>query len=63
MQEATQRGGRAGAFAADFAQPGEATRLAGEVVRDMGPVDILVLNASIELLEEYQDISDETFDR
>ena len=63
VQKATQGGGRAGAFAADFAQPGEATRLAGEVVRDMGPVDILVLNASIELLEEYQDISDETFDR
>jgi NAD(P)-dependent dehydrogenase (short-subunit alcohol dehydrogenase family) len=54
-----ERGGEAAAFAADFAAAGAGARLAHEV----GPVDILVLNASIELLEPPESISAERFDR
>jgi NAD(P)-dependent dehydrogenase (short-subunit alcohol dehydrogenase family) len=56
-------GGRAMAFAADFAAPGAAGAVAGQVAAAFGPIDILVLNASIELLEDYTAISRERFDR
>jgi NAD(P)-dependent dehydrogenase (short-subunit alcohol dehydrogenase family) len=57
------RGGRAVAFAADFAEAGAGTRLAARLERDFGPIDILVLNASIELLEPPESVSTERFDR
>jgi NAD(P)-dependent dehydrogenase (short-subunit alcohol dehydrogenase family) len=63
VAEIAGRNGAARAFAADFAQRGEAGRLAERIGQELGPVDILVLNASIELLEEYEGISDVTFDR
>lgn len=57
-------GSSAKSFAADFSRPGEGKRLAETVARELGgPVDILVLNASIELLEDVEDISQETFNR
>src|SRR4051812_9259336 len=58
VREIGERRGTARAFAADFTQRGEAARLALRVAEDLGPIDILVLNASIELLEPYQDVSD-----
>ncbi len=42
-----QRGGHAEAFAADLADADAAERLAAAVVTGMGPVDILVNNASV----------------
>jgi len=54
-----ERGGAAVAVAADFADPGAGSRLA----EDVGAIDILVLNASIELLEPPESISTERFDR
>jgi NAD(P)-dependent dehydrogenase (short-subunit alcohol dehydrogenase family) len=53
------RGGTAVAVAADFADPGAGSRLADEV----GAIDILVLNASIEMLEPPENVSTERFDR
>jgi glucose 1-dehydrogenase len=59
----TQRGGVAQRFAADFAPAGSGAGLAGDVTKAIGPIDILVLNASIEILEDYDAISGEHFDR
>ena len=56
-------GGRAQDFVADFAMPGAGAQLAAEVLAAMGRVDILVLNASIELVEELEEITQEHFDR
>jgi glucose 1-dehydrogenase len=63
MQEIEQLGGVGRAFPADFSDSGAGTRLAKHVSEMFGPVDILVLNASIEILEEYEAISEQTFDR
>jgi len=51
------------AVAADFSREGEAARLAEVAGTIFGAVDILVLNASIEILEDYRAISRATFDR
>jgi len=56
-------GGRAEAFAGDFAADGAGAALARQVVAAFGVVDILVLNASIELVEPWTEISRERFDR
>jgi glucose 1-dehydrogenase len=56
-------GGAAEAFAADFAQEGAAERLAADVLAAFGKVDILVINASIEILEPWQAIDRAHFDR
>ncbi len=56
-------GGKATAFAADFAEPGAGTGLASRLDDEFGPIDILVLNASIELLEPPESVSTEHFDR
>jgi NAD(P)-dependent dehydrogenase (short-subunit alcohol dehydrogenase family) len=63
VAEVEGRNGTARAFAADFAQRGAAGGLAECIGQELGPMDILVLNASIELLEENEDFSDATFDR
>ena len=55
-------GGGARAFAADFAEDAAASRLAAEVTAAFGRVDILVLNASIELPEDYREVTRERFD-
>lgn len=55
-------GGTAQAFAQDFAEDDAGRRLAGDVT-DWAPIDILVLNASIEIPEDWQIISRAHFDR
>jgi NAD(P)-dependent dehydrogenase (short-subunit alcohol dehydrogenase family) len=56
-------GGAARAFAADFATDDGATGLAASVRAAFGQVDILVLNASIELVEPWVAVTRERFDR
>jgi NAD(P)-dependent dehydrogenase (short-subunit alcohol dehydrogenase family) len=63
VAEIVAHGGRATGFAADFADSGSARDVAARVAAALGPIDILVLNASIELLEDYTTISPERFDR
>ncbi|MBV9758608.1 MAG: SDR family oxidoreductase [Alphaproteobacteria bacterium] len=55
--------GEARAFGADFAEEEAGSRLARDVVAALGPVDILVLNASIELPEPFETIDRARFDR
>jgi glucose 1-dehydrogenase len=55
-------GGKAQAFAQDFAEDDAGTKLATAVTA-WASVDILVLNASIEIPEDWQTISREHFDR
>jgi len=62
VREIEQGGGTARAFGQDFALDDAGRRLS-EAVTAWAPVDILVLNASIELVEAYQDIAREHFDR
>lgn len=63
VQEIERQGGASQAFPADFSDSGTGARLAERVASQFGPIDILVLNASIEILEDYESISEETFDR
>ena len=62
VQEIEAAGGVARAFGQDFAAD-DAGRLLASAVSAWAAVDILVLNASIELPEAYQDISRAHFDR
>jgi len=62
-QTIAARGGSARCFAADFNVPGTPAKLAAQVTEALGPIDILVLNASIEILEDYDVISEEHFER
>ena len=62
VREIEQAGGVARAFAQDFAQDDAGRHLAA-TVSAWAAVDILVLNASIELPEAYEDISRAHFDR
>ncbi len=55
--------GRGAAFAADFADPAAADALADQVVEKFGRVDILVLNASIEILQKFGAIDMATYER
>jgi NAD(P)-dependent dehydrogenase (short-subunit alcohol dehydrogenase family) len=51
------------AFAADFSAPGAGGRLAADVLAAFGRVDILVLNASVEIVEPFGQISDAAWER
>jgi glucose 1-dehydrogenase len=62
VEDIERSGGAARAFGQDFALDDAGGRLAAAVAA-WSPVDILVLNASIELPESYQAISRERFDR
>jgi len=62
VHEIEHGGGVARAFGQDFAEEDAGHRLAAAVTA-WSPVDILVLNASIELPESYQSITRERFDR
>ena len=62
VREIEQSGGTARAFCQDFVLDDAGHRLAA-AVSAWSPVDILVLNASIELPEAYQGIARERFDR
>jgi NAD(P)-dependent dehydrogenase (short-subunit alcohol dehydrogenase family) len=55
--------GTAEVFAADFAADGAAEALGRDVSSAFGGIDILVVNASIEILEDWQAISRAHFDR
>ena len=59
----TGAGHSAQSFAADFATEDGAKNLAHEVLAAFDKIDILVVNASIELVEPWTDISREHFDR
>ena len=56
-------GGRGTKLAADFSQPGAGTRLAQDALAAFGQVDVLVLNASIEILEPFGSVGPASFDR
>ncbi len=62
VREIEQRGGTARAFGQDLSLDDSGRRLA-DAVTAWAPVDILVLNASIELPEPYDTIARERFDR
>jgi NAD(P)-dependent dehydrogenase (short-subunit alcohol dehydrogenase family) len=62
VREIEQAGGTARAFGQDFAVADAGRHLAASVSA-WSPVDILVLNASIELPEPYDEITRERFDR
>lgn len=62
VREIEQGGGTARAFAQDFALDDAGHHLSAAVTA-WSPVDILVLNASIELPESYQAIARERFDK
>ena len=54
---------RALALAADFAEDNAGTRLADDVLGAFEQIDILVLNASIEIVQDWTEVTRETFDR
>ncbi len=56
-------GGRGTTLAADFSQPGAGTRLAQGALAAFDRVDVLVLNASIEILEPFGSVCPASFDR
>ena len=62
VAEIRAMGRDAASFAQDFTQDNAGHRLSAAVTA-WAPVDILVLNASIELVEDYRDITREHFDR
>lgn len=62
VQEIRAMGGQAAAFAQDFVEHDAGTSLAAAVTA-WAPIDILVLNASIELPEDFLAITREHFDR
>ncbi len=63
VDEIRAGGGKAEAFACDFAADDAGTRLAREVLAEFGCIDILVLNASIEIPEDYRAVDRGHFDR
>jgi NAD(P)-dependent dehydrogenase (short-subunit alcohol dehydrogenase family) len=62
VDEIGRAGGTARAFGQDFAEDGAGQHLAAAVTA-WSPVDILVLNASIEIHESYDAISRDRFDQ
>jgi glucose 1-dehydrogenase len=62
VREIQSMGGEAAAFGQDFAQDDAGRHLAA-AVSAWAPIDILVLNASIELPEDFRAITRERFDR
>ena len=62
VQDINAGGGHAQAFAQDFSCDDAGHHLAAAVTA-WAPIDILVLNASIELPEDFQSITRERFDR
>lgn len=63
VAEIRAAGGQAQPFAADFAEDDAGSRLAQAVTTALGRVDILVLNASIELTEPFETVDRARFDR
>jgi len=50
------------AFAADFSAPGAGASLAGAVLAAFGRVDIVVLNASVEIAQPFEQVTGAAFD-
>ncbi len=63
VNEIRANNGQAEAFGADFGRDDSGRHLAAEVIRAFATIDILVLNASIELVENYRAVTREHFDR
>jgi glucose 1-dehydrogenase len=61
-QAIASRGVRATIVAADLADPAQCRRLIPEAAGALGPVDILVLNASAEIRRDWLEIGDDDFD-
>jgi glucose 1-dehydrogenase len=62
LQEIRDAGGDGQGFPMDFAEDRAGARLAAAVMAALGQVDILVLNASIELPEDFTIITSQHFD-
>ena len=56
-------GGRAMAVGADVSQAAEVAGMMAAVERDLGPVDVLVNNAGIGLVNTVDDLTEDDFDR
>ena len=63
VEEIRDRGGRAVAVAADVSQAKAVTGLVEVVMRELGPIDVLVNNAGIGLIRSVDDLSEQDFDR
>jgi NAD(P)-dependent dehydrogenase (short-subunit alcohol dehydrogenase family) len=63
LEAAVRGAGAAGGIAADLSEPQAVGHLAEAASALLGGVDILVLNASIEVREDWDKISDEAFHR
>jgi glucose 1-dehydrogenase len=55
-------GGRAVALAADLSKPEASPTLIAETTAKLGPIDILVLNASFEIRRDWLEIGSDAFD-
>jgi 3-oxoacyl-[acyl-carrier protein] reductase len=56
-------GRQATAVAADVSRADEVSRMAADVARELGPIDVLVNNAGIALIRGVDDLTEEDFDR
>lgn len=63
IAEMRATGAEAAPFAADFSQPNAGATLAREVLDAFGQIDILVLNASIEIVQDLAEITRDAFDK
>lgn len=63
VREIRSAGGEADAFARDFTEDDAGKHLASDVIAAIGSVDILVLNASMEIPEDYRAVDRINFDR
>ena len=61
--QAAQFGGRAVTVQGDILEPGAARKIYGETVAALGRVDVLVINAAIQFLEPFTDVSAESFEQ
>ncbi len=62
VEEVEALGVKSALVPADLSKPGAAAGLFAGVLAAFGSLDILVLNASIEILEDFEEISSEHFD-
>jgi NAD(P)-dependent dehydrogenase (short-subunit alcohol dehydrogenase family) len=63
LHGAAREAGAAAAIAADLSRPDDVGLLATQTLARLGGVDILVLNAAIEVREAWDAVSDEAFQR
>ena len=62
VQQIAAAGGSATAFAADLARQDDRRRLVDEVVRQVGPVDVLVNNAAVTFFEPVAEFGERHYD-